>query len=69
MEFCNFSFMPVIAKHIPGVANKLADELSRRYQPRPLYTSDAADEEDSRELARRSVRKRKNQTTGRPPEC
>ena len=33
MEFCNFSFVPVIAEHIPGVANKLADELSRRHQP------------------------------------
>ena len=33
LEFCHFSFVPVIAEHIPGVANKIADELSRRHQP------------------------------------
>ena len=33
IEFCNFSFVPVIAEHIPGVANKQADVLSRRHQP------------------------------------
>ena len=28
MELCNFSFMPVVAEHIPGVANKVADALA-----------------------------------------
>ena len=40
LEMCNYSFLPVVAEHVPGVANKLADELSRRQQPgcitRPL---------------------------------
>ena len=33
IEFCILSFVLVIAEHTLGVANKLADMLSRRRQP------------------------------------
>ena len=33
LDMCEFSFVPLVAEHVPGVANKLADELSRRHQP------------------------------------
>ncbi len=29
----HFSFVPVVAHHIPGIANTVADELSRWAQP------------------------------------
>ena len=33
LEFCDFSFVPVLSEHLPGVANTVADALSRRHQP------------------------------------
>ena len=33
LEFCHFSFVPIVAKHLPGVANTVADALSRLHQP------------------------------------
>jgi hypothetical protein len=32
-DLCEFSFVPIVTKHLPGVANKVADELARRHQP------------------------------------
>ena len=31
-EMCLSSYVPVVDEHVPGVANKLADQLSRKYQ-------------------------------------
>lgn len=33
LTFCEFSFVPVVAAHLPGVANVAADSLSRESQP------------------------------------
>lgn len=33
MDICEYRFMPIVTQHLPGVANKVADELSRRHQP------------------------------------
>ena len=33
IDMAHFSFVPVVAHHIPGIANTVADELSRWPQP------------------------------------
>ena len=33
LEFGNGSYRPKIAEHLPGVVNKVADELSRQHEP------------------------------------
>ena len=33
IDMAHFSFVPVVTHHIPGIANKVADELSRWPQP------------------------------------
>ena len=37
LELGDSSFSPQILDHVPGVANKLADTLSRKYQPGVKY--------------------------------
>ena len=33
IDMAHFSFVPVVAHHVPGIANTVADELSRWAQP------------------------------------
>ena len=37
LEFSESTVMPLIAQHIPGLTNAVADKLSRRYEPNAHY--------------------------------
>ena len=34
LDFATAAFMPIVAVHIPGLANVIADVLSRKFQPK-----------------------------------